>query len=85
MATTATVVKTKVTDTFTVVGDNGEIYTVEQHTRYENKKVDGTKTEILGKSYFLTSDGRGVLKNEKDGSYTIPSLNIKAMKQAPSA
>jgi hypothetical protein len=85
MATSTPVVKTKVTDTFTVVGDNGETYTVEQHTRYENKKVDGVKTEILGKSYFLTSDGRGVLKNEKDGSYSIPSLNMKATKREGTA
>jgi hypothetical protein len=80
MASSTTAVKTKITDTFTVTDDNGIVYQVQQHTRYEVKKVDGVKSEILGRAYFLTEDGRGVLKNEKDNTYSIPSLGLKAVR-----
>jgi hypothetical protein len=80
MASSATVQKTKITETFTLVDDNGETHKVEEHTRYEIKKVNGEKQEILGRAFLLTDAGRGVLKNIKDGSYSIPSLSVKAIR-----
>ncbi len=79
MASTPTAVKTKITESFTVVDDNGTEHKVDEHTRYEVKKVDGVKSEVLGRSYLLTDDGRGVLKGDK-GIYSIPSLGLKAVR-----
>lgn len=81
MASSATVVKTKVTDTFTLVDDNGAEHRVEEHTRYEVKKVDGVKNEVLGRAYLMTVDGRGVLKIDKGNTFSIPSLGLKAVRQ----
>jgi hypothetical protein len=79
MATTVTAVKTKITDQFSIVGDGGETYEVEEHTRYEVKKVGGVKSETMGRAYLVTVDGRGVLK--QDGrAYSIPSLGVKALR-----
>jgi hypothetical protein len=80
MAGSSTTVKTKVTDTFELTDDSNVVYKVEEHTRYEIKKVDGVKHEVLGRAHLMTVDGRGVLKNEKDNVYTIPSLGVKAVR-----
>ncbi len=80
MATSTTVVKTKITDTFTLTGDGGTVYNVQEHTRYEVKKVADVKTEVLGRVYLLTDDGRGVIKNDIENSYSIPSLGVKAVR-----
>jgi len=80
MATSTTTPKTKITETFTLVDDNGETHKVEEHTRYEIKKVNGEKREVIGRAFLLTDGGRGVLKNVKDGSYSIPSLSVKAIR-----
>lgn len=82
MATTRAPIKTKITDQFTITGENGEVFQVEQHTRVEVKKIDGVKTEVLGSAYLLTSDGRGVLTSQTINSYSIPSLGVKATRQA---
>ena len=71
---------TKITETFQLIDDNGAVHVVQEHTRLEVKKVDGEKREILGRAYLLTDQGRGVLKNIVDGSYSIPSLSIKAVR-----
>ena len=72
-------IKTKVTDKFALTADDGEIYPVEEHTRYTVKKVDGTNQEKMGASYLKTEDGRGVIKNP-DETYSIPSLGLKAVR-----
>jgi hypothetical protein len=79
MAVTQKTVKTKITDRFTITAGEAT-YNVEEHTRYEVKNINDVKTEVLGRKYLLTDDGRGVIKNEIDNSYTIPSLGIKAVR-----
>lgn len=80
MASMTATVKTKVTDQFTLQGDDGVRYEVQEHTRYEMKMVNGSKTEVLGRAYLLTTDGRGVVQGMGQNAYTIPSLGIKAMR-----
>ena len=80
MATSTVTVKTKITDTFTITADGGTVYNVQEHTRYEVKKVADVKTEVLGRVYLLTDDGRGVIKNEIENSYSIPSLGVKGVR-----
>lgn len=69
--------KTKVTEKFTITSKAGDAYEVEEHTQFTVVKVDGKSQERLGRSYFKTVDGRGVLKNNDDNTYAIPSLNVK--------
>lgn len=72
-------VKTKITDSFTLTADDGEVYQVEEHTRYTVKRLPGGSREELGASYLKTEDGRGVTRNS-DNTYSIPSLGIKAVR-----
>ena len=69
--------KIKVTDSFTVTDDDGQVHLIQEHTRYTVKKVAGVNREELGASYLKTEDDRGVIKNP-DNTYSIPSLAIKA-------
>jgi len=71
--------KTKVTDEFTVTDDDGQVHPVQEHTRYEVKKVAGKSREDILASYLKTEDGRGVIKNDDD-TYSIPSLGVKAVR-----
>jgi hypothetical protein len=72
-------IKTKITDSFTLTADDGEVYQVQEHTRYSVKRLSGGNREELGASYLKTEDGRGVVKSP-NGSYSIPSLGIKAVR-----
>ena len=81
MARTPVAVKTKITEQFTAVGDGGEEYSIQEHTRWETKSVEGKKTEVLGRAYLLTTDGRGVLKTDSHGVYSIPSLNLRVFRK----
>ena len=78
MATTRAVVKTRITETFTITARTGETYQVEEHTRYEATNTAGVKGEVLGRAHLMTTDGRGVIKNHDDNTYSIPSLGVKA-------
>jgi hypothetical protein len=78
MAVTKAAVKTKITETFTITASNGDTYQVQEHTRYEVTKSKAGNQEHLGRAYYKTEDGRGVLKNADDNTYTIPSLGVKA-------
>jgi len=71
----------KITDRFTIVAENGDVFNVQQHTPVETAKVAGVKRETLGRAYLKTDDGRGVVPNE-DGSFLIPSLKITAHRSA---
>jgi hypothetical protein len=81
MARTPVVVKTKITEQFTAVGDGGEEYNIQEHTRCETKSIEGKKTEVLGRAYLLTADGRGVLKTDSHNVYSIPSLNLRVFRK----
>lgn len=71
--------KTRVTEQFTLTGDDGITYSVEEHTRYVVKKVQGANREEVGASYLKTAEGRGVNKLQGN-TYAIPSLGIKAVR-----
>ena len=68
---------TKITESFTISAQTGEVFNVHEHTRCETARVAGVKRETLGKAYLKTDDGRGVLKND-NGSFSIPSLGMTA-------
>lgn len=80
MASSTNAIKTKITDTFTLTDNAGTVYKVQEHTRYEVKKIADVKTEVLGRVYLCTDDGRGVIKNHIENTYSIPSLGIKAIR-----
>jgi hypothetical protein len=68
---------TKITQSFTVASQAGDVFQIEEHTRCVTARVAGVKKETLGKAYLKTNDGRGVLAND-NGSYAIPSLGVTA-------
>jgi hypothetical protein len=72
---------TKITETFTVAAQSGEVFNVQEHTRCETARIAGVKRETMGKAYLKTDDGRGVLKND-NGSFSIPSLGVTAHRSA---
>ena len=78
MAVTKTAVKSKVTQAFTITASNGDVYQVEEHTKYAVTKLPSGSREDLGRTYLKTVDGRGVIKNHDDNTYSIPSLGVKA-------
>jgi hypothetical protein len=67
----------KITQSFSITSATGDLYVVQEHTRYTTVNVDGVKRQQLGRAFLKTEDGRGVLKNP-DNTYAIPSLGIKA-------
>jgi hypothetical protein len=67
----------KITQSFSVTAGTGDLYVVQEHTRFTTINVDGVKKQQLGRAFLKTEDGRGVLKNP-DNTYAIPSLGIKA-------
>jgi|GEM_PF-3341263 hypothetical protein len=70
--------KTKITETFTVTADDGAVFQVQEHTQFEVTRRAGVIKEQQGRSYLKTEDGRGVIKNHDNNTYTIPSLGVKA-------
>jgi hypothetical protein len=68
---------TKITESFTISSQAGEVFNIQEHTRCETARVAGVKRETMGKAYFKTDDGRGVLQND-NGSFSIPSLGLTA-------
>jgi len=70
----------KITESFSITSGTGELYVVQEHTRYTNVNVGGVKKQQMGRAFLKTEDGRGVLKNA-DNTYAIPSLGIKAAKR----
>ena len=66
---------TKITESFTISSQAGEVFNIQEHTRCETARVSGVKRETMGKAYLKTEDGRGVLKND-NGSFSIPSLGL---------
>lgn len=71
----------KITETFTIAAQSGETFGVQEHTRCETVKVAGVKRETLGRAFLKTDDGRGVLRND-NGSFSIPSLGVTALRSA---
>ena len=71
----------KITDSFTIVADGGAVFTVQEHTPVETKKVAGVKRETMRRAYLKTEEGRGVIKND-NGSFSIPSLKVTAHRSA---
>jgi hypothetical protein len=71
----------KITETFTIKSAAGDVYRVLEHTRCVTAKVGGVTRESLGRVFYKTEDGRGVLKNADDNTYAIPSLGIKAARR----
>ena len=71
----------KITESFTIAAQTGEVYNVLEHTRVETTKVAGVKRETVGSVYLKTADGRGVVKND-NGSFSIPSLKVIAHRSA---
>jgi hypothetical protein len=67
----------KITQSFNITSATGDLYVVQEHTRYTTINVDGVKRQQMGRAFLKTEDGRGVLKNP-DNTYAIPSLGIKA-------
>ena len=72
---------TKITESFTITAQTGQLFNVQEHTRCETTRVAGVKRETLGKAYLKTDDGRGVLRND-NGSFSIPSLGTIAHRSA---
>lgn len=72
---------TKITESFNISTQAGEVFNVEEHTRCETARIGGVKRETMGKAYLKTTEGRGVLKND-NGSFSIPSLGITAHRSA---
>lgn len=72
---------TKITESFNISTQAGEVFNVEEHTRCETARVAGVKRETMGKAYLKTADGRGVLRND-NGSFSIPSLGLTAHRSA---
>jgi len=70
----------KITDTFQIVS-GADSYKVQEHTRCSTTVVQGVKQEQRGRIFYKTEDGRGVLKNADNDTYSIPSLGIKAAKR----
>lgn len=81
MATTKTAPKTRITDTFMISTNGGETFKVVEHTKYETSKVAGVAREKIGRAFLKTEDGRGVIRNPDDNTYSIPSLEIKSAKR----
>jgi hypothetical protein len=71
----------RITDSFTIVAENGEVFNVQEHTPIDTGKVAGVKRETMGDTYLKTDGGRGVIKND-DGSFSIPSLKVTAHRSA---
>lgn len=71
----------KITETFTIKSASGDVYRVMEHTRCVSSKVAGVTREVIGRAFYKTEDGRGVLKNPDDNTYAIPSLGIKAARR----
>ena len=72
--------KIKITETFPVTADDGVVFQVQEHTQFEVTKRAGVTRELQGRSYLKTEDGRGVIKNHDNNTYTIPSLGVKAVR-----
>jgi hypothetical protein len=72
---------TKITESFTISSQAGEVFNIQEHTRCDTARVAGVKRETMGKAYLKTDDGRGVLKND-NGSFSIPSLGLTAHRSA---
>jgi hypothetical protein len=71
----------KITQSFSITSSTGEAYVVQEHTRCNTINVAGVKRQEMGRIFYKTEDGRGVLKNP-DNTYAIPSLGIKAAQRA---
>ena len=71
----------KITQTFDIVSPSGDSFRVEEHTRCAVVLVNGVKQQQLGRIFYKTNEGRGVLKNVDNDTYAIPSLGIKAAKR----
>lgn len=69
----------KITQSFSITTSTGETYLIQEHTRCVTTNVAGVKRQEMGRIFYKTEDGRGVLKNP-DNTYAIPSLGIKAAK-----
>lgn len=77
--------KTKITEEFVIAGAAGEEYAIQEHTRYTTTTVGGKKSEVLGRAYLLTADGRGVLKANGQNAYSIPSLGLQSLRRLNTA
>jgi hypothetical protein len=82
MAVTSAAPKTKIASTFTINTAGGEPFVVHEHVRYATSKVGGVSREVLGRVFFKTEDGRGVIHNADDDTYSIPSLDIKSARRS---
>jgi hypothetical protein len=71
----------KITQTFDIITATGEVVRVNEHTRCSTVLLNGVKQEQRGRVFYKTAEGRGVLKNADNGTYAIPSLDIKAARR----
>ncbi len=74
--------RTRVTDRFTIMAGNGDMYRIVQKTEFAVIHTVSGEQEHAGKVWYETEEGHGV-NSRGDGSYTIPALNVTAVDSRP--